>query len=49
MTRTLGLEWGEYGIRAVGIAPGPIAGTTGLLVCAREPECDARVSLFYFP
>ena len=26
ITRSLGLEWGEYGIRVVGIAPGPIAG-----------------------
>lgn len=29
LTNTLGLEWGEYGIRVVGIAPGPIAGTVG--------------------
>uniref|UniRef100_A0A7S3Z5B8 2,4-dienoyl-CoA reductase [(3E)-enoyl-CoA-producing] n=4 Tax=Lotharella globosa TaxID=91324 RepID=A0A7S3Z5B8_9EUKA len=30
VTQTLGVEWGsEYGIRCVGIAPGPIAGTTG--------------------
>lgn len=29
MTRTLGVEWGEYGIRVVGIAPGPIKGTVG--------------------
>ena len=26
MTRSLALEWGEYGIRVNGIAPGPIAG-----------------------
>ena len=25
----MGLEWAEYGIRVVGIAPGPIAGTVG--------------------
>jgi 2,4-dienoyl-CoA reductase [(3E)-enoyl-CoA-producing], peroxisomal len=30
VTRTLGLEWGEYGIRIVGIAPGPIAETAGM-------------------
>lgn len=30
MTRSMALEWGEYGIRAVGIAPGPIGGTAGL-------------------
>jgi len=29
LTRTLGIEWAEHGIRAVGIAPGPIAGTEG--------------------
>lgn len=30
MTRSLALEWGEYGIRVNGIAPGPIAGTAGM-------------------
>jgi 2,4-dienoyl-CoA reductase [(3E)-enoyl-CoA-producing], peroxisomal len=29
ITRSLALEWGEYGIRVVGIAPGPIADTPG--------------------
>jgi len=29
ITRTLGIEWAEYGIRSVGIAPGPVAGTEG--------------------
>jgi len=29
MTRTLALEWGSYGIRVNGIAPGPIADTPG--------------------
>lgn len=29
LTQTLGIEWGEYGIRVVGIAPGPISGTVG--------------------
>jgi len=29
MTRNLALEWGKYGIRVVGIAPGPIADTEG--------------------
>jgi len=29
LTRNLGIEWAEYGIRSVGIAPGPIAGTEG--------------------
>jgi len=29
MTRNLALEWGEYGIRTVGVAPGPIGDTAG--------------------
>ena len=29
LTQTLAVEWGEYGIRVVGIAPGPIEGTVG--------------------
>jgi len=30
VTQTLGIEWGsKYGIRVVGVAPGPIAGTEG--------------------
>lgn len=28
-TNTLGVEWSEYGIRVVGVAPGGIAGTVG--------------------
>ncbi|MEW5298476.1 MAG: hypothetical protein WDW38_000789 [Sanguina aurantia] len=30
ITRSLALEWGEFGIRVNGIAPGPIAGTAGM-------------------
>ena len=30
LTRSLGLEWGEYNIRVAGIAPGPIAETPGM-------------------
>jgi len=30
MTRSLALEWGKYGIRTNGIAPGPIADTEGM-------------------
>jgi NAD(P)-dependent dehydrogenase (short-subunit alcohol dehydrogenase family) len=29
ITRSLALEWGEYGIRVNGVAPGPIKGTAG--------------------
>lgn len=31
ITRSLALEWGEYGIRVNGVAPGPIRGTAGEL------------------
>ena len=30
VTRTLGMEWGSEGIRTVGVAPGPVAGTAGM-------------------
>ena len=30
LTRNLAVEWGGYGIRVVGIAPGPIDGTEGV-------------------
>ena len=30
LTRTMGLEWGQFGIRVNGIAPGPIGGTAGV-------------------
>ncbi|CAI5706889.1 unnamed protein product [Peronospora effusa] len=29
ITRSLALEWGHFGIRVMGVAPGPIANTTG--------------------
>ncbi|CAF0927987.1 unnamed protein product [Adineta ricciae] len=29
LTRSLALEWGEYGIRVNGVAPGPVADTAG--------------------
>jgi len=29
LTQTMGVEWGEYGIRSVGIAPGPVRATEG--------------------
>lgn len=38
LTRSLALEWGTYGIRVVGIAPGPIADTPGMTKLA--PEMD---------
>lgn len=30
LTRTLAVEWGRFGVRAVGIAPGPIGDTEGM-------------------
>lgn len=30
LTRSLALEWGAYGIRVMGVAPGPIADTAGM-------------------
>ena len=30
ITKVLGTEWGPYGIRVVGLVPGPIAGTEGI-------------------
>jgi len=30
LTRSFGLEWGEYNIRVVGVAPGPISETPGM-------------------
>jgi peroxisomal 2,4-dienoyl-CoA reductase len=30
LTRSLALEWGRFGIRVLGIAPGPIANTPGM-------------------
>jgi peroxisomal 2,4-dienoyl-CoA reductase len=38
LTRSLALEWGEYGIRVVGIAPGPIADTPGMTKLAPDVE-----------
>mmetsp|Transcript_25451 Transcript_25451/g.83750 ORF Transcript_25451/g.83750 Transcript_25451/m.83750 type:complete len:301 (+) Transcript_25451:1-903(+) len=46
VTRSLALEWGMYGIRVNGIAPGPIRGTAGMtkLAPGLEEEMEKRVS-----
>ena len=38
VTRSLGLEWGHYGIRVAGIAPGPIRDTAGITKLAPGAE-----------
>lgn len=44
LTRSLALEWGEYGIRVTGVAPGPIAGTAGMdkLAAGVDPQAMAQ-------
>lgn len=42
LTRSLALEWGTYGIRVVGIAPGPIADTPGMAKLA--PGLDEKLA-----
>src|SRR4029078_3151688 len=37
LTRNLAVEWGRYGIRVNGIAPGPIADTEGMSRLVPEP------------
>ena len=48
LTRNLAVEWGPYGIRVVGIAPGPIDGTEGvarLLPDAQRAAIVGRVPM----
>jgi 2,4-dienoyl-CoA reductase [(3E)-enoyl-CoA-producing], peroxisomal len=43
LTRTLAVEWGRYGIRVNGIAPGPIDGTEGVSrLLAGDKRSDAE-------
>lgn len=41
MTRTLAVEWGEYGIRVNAVAPGPTAGTEGVTRLTSEASRQA--------
>jgi peroxisomal 2,4-dienoyl-CoA reductase len=45
LTRTLAAEWGDYGIRVNGIAPGPIEGTEGVRRLTTDRSRDAVTKL----
>lgn len=42
LMRSLSIEWGPYGIRCLGIAPGPVEGTEGMRRLAPEGERSLR-------
>jgi peroxisomal 2,4-dienoyl-CoA reductase len=44
LTRNLAVEWGPYGIRVVGIAPGPIDSTEGVARLIPEAQRAAMIS-----
>ncbi|KAL6068397.1 Peroxisomal 2,4-dienoyl-CoA reductase [(3E)-enoyl-CoA-producing] [Balamuthia mandrillaris] len=48
LTRGLGVEWGRFGIRVNGIAPGPVQGTEGLerlsAMAFKDPSWTANVA-----
>lgn len=51
ITRNLAIEWGKYGIRVNGIAPGPIADTEGMKRLVPEPikaKLEKRIPLQRF-
>ena len=45
LTRVLACEWGPYGIRVNGIAPGPIAGTEGVARLTTEKSREHSMQL----
>jgi len=50
LTRSLALEWGEFGIRVVGVAPGPVADTAGFSKLGGDMAKDVgRVAKFQIP
>uniref|UniRef100_M4B8T9 2,4-dienoyl-CoA reductase [(3E)-enoyl-CoA-producing] n=1 Tax=Hyaloperonospora arabidopsidis (strain Emoy2) TaxID=559515 RepID=M4B8T9_HYAAE len=42
LTRSLALEWGQFGIRVTGVAPGPIADTVGTTKLGGDGDVTAR-------
>ncbi|HEV8346713.1 MAG TPA: SDR family oxidoreductase [Vicinamibacterales bacterium] len=44
LTRTLACEWGPYGIRVNGIAPGPIEGTEGMRRLTNDRSRESAIS-----
>ncbi|RLN26216.1 hypothetical protein BBJ28_00009206 [Nothophytophthora sp. Chile5] len=42
ITRSLALEWGQFGIRVTGVAPGPIADTTGTAKLGGDVDPEQR-------
>lgn len=45
ITRNLAVEWGRFGIRVCGIAPGPIAGTEGMRRLAPGEATDRMTAM----
>ncbi|KAJ3015076.1 hypothetical protein HKX48_004794 [Thoreauomyces humboldtii] len=45
LTRTLAVEWGQYGIRVNAIAPGPIQETVGLAKLSLESDMDTMTRI----
>jgi 2,4-dienoyl-CoA reductase [(3E)-enoyl-CoA-producing], peroxisomal len=43
LTRTLACEWGAYGIRVNGIAPGPVEGTEGVRRLTNDQSREAAI------
>lgn len=45
LTRSLALEWGHFGIKVNGVAPGPIQGTAGMSKLAPGSEADMEAAV----